>query len=197
MAEVDRRHGSQVETRELVVPRVTDAERAAALDDRDDREFYASQWQLMRRRFFRHKVAVGATIALAVLYLAALFSPFLSPHDPVLRSLAYKEAPPMVVPSINRGAIPRCSITRLVQVADVTLAVHRPSTSFIVRPASLSALAAAPARISISVRPPASPQPAVPIPTMAARPRSLCPVMCHSRAGKRCAGGRSRYRYER
>ncbi|MDE0449946.1 MAG: ABC transporter permease [Spirochaetaceae bacterium] len=105
MTEADRGHGPQVETRELVVPRVTDAERAAALDDRDDREFYASQWQLMRRRFFRHKVALGAMIVLAVLYLAALFSPFLSPHDPVLRSLAYKEAPPMVVRLFEEGRL--------------------------------------------------------------------------------------------
>ena len=105
MAEADREHGAQVETRELVVPRVTDAERAASLDERDDREFYASQWQLMRRRFFRHKVALGAMIVLAVLYLAALFSPFLSPHDPVQRSLAYKEAPPMVVRLFEEGRL--------------------------------------------------------------------------------------------
>ncbi|MCY4482527.1 MAG: ABC transporter permease [Spirochaetaceae bacterium] len=105
MAEADREHGAGVETRELVVPRVSEAERAAALDDRDDREFYASQWQLMRRRFFRHKVAVGATVVLGMLYLAALFSPFLSPHDPVLRSLAYKEAPPMVVRWFAEGRL--------------------------------------------------------------------------------------------
>ena len=59
MAEADREHGASVETRELVVPRPPEA---ASADDRDDRAYYASQWQLMRRRFFRHRVAVGASV---------------------------------------------------------------------------------------------------------------------------------------
>ncbi len=102
MAEADREHGVPVETRELVVPRTPEA---ASADDRDDRAFYASQWQLMRRRFFRHKVAVGASVVLAILYLSALFAPFLSPHDPRQRSLAYKEAPPMVVHWFAEGRL--------------------------------------------------------------------------------------------
>ena len=122
MANANREHGAEVETRELVVPRVPGseggAEGAAAHDDRDDREFYASQWQLMRRRFFRHKVAIGALIVLAALYLAALFSPFLSPHDPVQRSLAYKEAPPMVVRLFSDGRLHRPFVYPLVSELD-------------------------------------------------------------------------------
>ena len=102
MAEAEREHGAVVETRELVVPRTPEA---ASPDDRDDREFYASQWQLMRRRFFRHRVAVGASVVLGLLYLAALFAPFLSPHDPMQRSLPYKEAPPMVVRWFAEGRL--------------------------------------------------------------------------------------------
>ena len=102
MAEAEREHGAVVETRELVVPRTP---AAASPDDRDDREFYASQWQLMRRRFFRHRVAVGASVVLGLLYLSALFAPFLSPHDPMQRSLPYKEAPPMVVRWFAEGRL--------------------------------------------------------------------------------------------
>ena len=102
MAETEREHGAVVETRELVVPRTP---KTAADEDRDDREFYASQWQLMRRRFFRHRVAVGASVVLGLLYLSALFAPFLSPHDPMQRSLAYKEAPPMVVRWFAEGRL--------------------------------------------------------------------------------------------
>ena len=117
MAEADRERaaGTVVETRELVVPRVPEA---AAADDREDRAYYASQWQLMRRRFFRHKVAVGATLALAALYLAALFSPFLSPHDPMQRSLAYKEAPPQVVRVFAEGRLRRPFVYPLVSELD-------------------------------------------------------------------------------
>ena len=103
MAERSRDRGTVVETREVVVPR--SPELPVAAEEREDRAYYASQWQLMRRRFFRHKVAVGATVALALLYLAALFSPFLSPHDPRQRSLAYKEAPPMRVHLFEQGRL--------------------------------------------------------------------------------------------
>ena len=112
VANAERERGALVETRELVVPRAPEA----ATDD--DRAFYASQWQLMRRRFFRHRVAVGASAVLALLYLSALFSPFLSPHDPVQRSLAYKEAPPMAVRWFAEGRLRRPFVYPLVSELD-------------------------------------------------------------------------------
>ena len=42
----------------------------------------ASQWQLMRRRFLKHRLAILGSVVLVLMYLAALFSNFLSPHDP-------------------------------------------------------------------------------------------------------------------
>ena len=114
MAQAEERgQGAVAETRELVVPRAPAAAAAA-----EDRAFYASQWQLMRRRFFRHRVAVGASVVLAALYLAALFSPFLSPHDPLQRSLAYKEAPPMVVRVFAEGRLQRPFVYPLVSELD-------------------------------------------------------------------------------
>ena len=62
--------------------------------DRVERQFYASQWQLMWLRFRRHKVAIVSAGILFVMYFTALFAPFFGPHDPVQRSLEYREAPP-------------------------------------------------------------------------------------------------------
>ena len=109
MAEAEREHGAVVETRELVVPRTPEA---ASPDDRDDREFYASQWQLMRRRFFRHRVAVGASVVLGLLYLSALFAPFLSPHDPMQRSLPTRRRRPWWCAGSRRGVCRGRSSTR-------------------------------------------------------------------------------------
>lgn len=44
--------------------------------------YYASQSQLMWRRFRKHKLAVAGGIVVALLYLIAVFAPFLSPYDP-------------------------------------------------------------------------------------------------------------------
>ncbi len=42
----------------------------------------ASQWQLVRWKFLRHKLAVGALIVLGVFYFCAIFAEFVSPDDP-------------------------------------------------------------------------------------------------------------------
>ncbi len=46
----------------------------------------ASQWQLIRWKFFRHKLAVVSAFVILVLYMAALFATFLSPYDPQTRT---------------------------------------------------------------------------------------------------------------
>ena len=57
----------------------------------------ASHWQLVWLKFSRHKLAIVAGMVLIALYTAAIFAPFLSPHDPHAKSLPYKEAPPQRV----------------------------------------------------------------------------------------------------
>ncbi len=47
-----------------------------------ERYFLASQWQLARWRFFKHKMAVIALVILGVYYLVALFAEFVAPYDP-------------------------------------------------------------------------------------------------------------------
>ncbi len=53
-----------------------------------------SQGQLIKRRFFKHKVAIGALVVLIIMYLTALFANFLSPYDPNTRNSKYVYAPP-------------------------------------------------------------------------------------------------------
>lgn len=64
---------------------------------------YASQWQLMRLRFKKHKLAIGAMVVLGLLYLSALFATFLSPIDPHQKSLEYREAPPQKLHFFESG----------------------------------------------------------------------------------------------
>lgn len=53
-----------------------------------------SQWQLIRRRFLRHKLAVFALFVLIVFYLVAAFSEFVAPYPMQWRDLDYIYAPP-------------------------------------------------------------------------------------------------------
>ena len=56
--------------------------------------FVASQWQLVRWKFLRHKLAVGALAVLAIFYFCAIFAEFVSPYDPVHYSVRHRYAPP-------------------------------------------------------------------------------------------------------
>lgn len=59
------------------MPEKTEAEKT------QERDLYsASQWQLMWRRFKRHRLAIIGGTVLGIFYLTALFAPFLTPYDP-------------------------------------------------------------------------------------------------------------------
>lgn len=51
-------------------------------DEVKEKLFMASQWQLIRWRFARHKAAVVSLVVLVFLYLGVAFCEFLSPYDP-------------------------------------------------------------------------------------------------------------------
>jgi len=53
-----------------------------------------SQWQLIRRRFVRHKLAVGSMFMLMVLYLLALFAEFFAPYPKDWKDLDHAYCPP-------------------------------------------------------------------------------------------------------
>ena len=68
-----------------------------------EKEYYASHWTLIRRQFLKHKLAVNALIVLIILYLGALLAPFLSPHDPYVKSLEYRQSPPTRIHFIDEN----------------------------------------------------------------------------------------------
>jgi peptide/nickel transport system permease protein len=53
-----------------------------------------SQWQLIRLRFFQHKLAVTAFFFLLILYAFALFAEFFAPHSAHSENLERSYAPP-------------------------------------------------------------------------------------------------------
>lgn len=63
--------------------------------------FMASQWQLIRWKFFSHKMAVAGSIVLLIFYFIAAFCEFLSPNDPRQRYIKYINAPPQRIHFID------------------------------------------------------------------------------------------------
>jgi peptide/nickel transport system permease protein len=55
-----------------------------------------SQWQLIRRRFVKHRVAVVSLYVLCVLYLMALFAEFFAPYTAFWRDLDHAYCPPQL-----------------------------------------------------------------------------------------------------
>lgn len=60
----------------------------------DQKVQVASQWQLIRWRFAKHKLAVVALIVLGVFYLVAAFAEFVAPYDPEAFIARLTLAPP-------------------------------------------------------------------------------------------------------
>jgi len=56
----------------------------------------ASQWQLIRRRFARHRLALGSFYLLIVLYLLAAFAEFFAPYSSHWRDLPHAYCPPQL-----------------------------------------------------------------------------------------------------
>ena len=74
----------------------------------DDTNFaFASQWHLIWRKFRRHKLALFSIGILVLLYLTAIFAPFLSPYDPFEFDDQLVGAPPMQVHFIENGTLQR------------------------------------------------------------------------------------------
>jgi len=63
-----------------------------------------SQWQLIRRRFVRHRLAVASLFMLAVLYVVAVFAEFFAPYPPGLKNIDRLYCPPQPVQfSLSEG----------------------------------------------------------------------------------------------
>ena len=65
----------------------------------------ASQWQLIRWRFLKHRMAVIALGVLVLLYLCALFAEFVSPYNPRSINSKYTHAPPQRIRIFYSGKL--------------------------------------------------------------------------------------------
>ena len=63
----------------------------------EERQFVASQWQLMWWRFRRHRIGLAATAVIVGFYIVALFSEFFAIHDPVQTDSKRTFVPPQRV----------------------------------------------------------------------------------------------------
>ena len=67
----------------------------------DESFFVASQWQLIWRKYRRHKLAAFGTIVVVLFYIVAIFAEFFSPTDFKQRHASYAQAPPQKVHFID------------------------------------------------------------------------------------------------
>ena len=60
----------------------------------DDSYYMASQWQLMWRKFRRHRLAIYSLVIIIFLYSIAIFAEFYAVNDHMKRHVKYAKAPP-------------------------------------------------------------------------------------------------------
>ena len=70
--------------------------------DAQERLYLASQWQLIYRKFKRHRLATAGTAVLAVLYVVSAFAEFISPYD-ILERSKQRYSPPSRIRLVDEG----------------------------------------------------------------------------------------------
>ncbi|MBE0696235.1 MAG: ABC transporter permease [Anaerolineaceae bacterium] len=73
------------------------AAKTKAIPDQDDRYYYASQWELIRWRFGRHKLAVISLVGLIIIYTLAMFAEFFAPYTVDTRFDGFQQSSPSIV----------------------------------------------------------------------------------------------------
>ena len=71
----------------------------------EERYFVATQWQLLRRQFVAHKLALVGIPVLTLFYLVAVFGEFVAPYDSFRRFADYPLAAPQRVRFIDAGKL--------------------------------------------------------------------------------------------
>ncbi|MCX7795662.1 MAG: ABC transporter permease [bacterium] len=74
---------------------------------REEKIYYASQWQLIWWKFRRHRLAIIGGIVLFLLYISAIFCEFLSPYSPTTRFEGYQNASPTKIHIFEDGKFQR------------------------------------------------------------------------------------------
>ncbi|MEY2453989.1 MAG: peptide/nickel transport system permease protein [Acidimicrobiaceae bacterium] len=84
-----------------------------------------SQWQLFRRRFMRHKVAIVALFVLLLLYVIVIFAGTFAPYDPNPSPLPLKDAniAPNAQHWFGTDELGRDQLSRIIYAGRVSLAV--------------------------------------------------------------------------
>ncbi len=100
------------------LPSTVEATSSVAETAEEERYFLASSWTLMRRRFFKHKLAVMGTLVLFVIYVLAAFAGFFALADTFERNTDYEFAPPTRVRFFHDGRVQRPFVYGLRQVLD-------------------------------------------------------------------------------
>ena len=72
-------------------------------EESDQELAFASQWRLMWLRFRRHRLALGGSVFLLLLYGMAAFCEFVSPCDPNQRHAQYVLCPPQRLRFVDSG----------------------------------------------------------------------------------------------
>jgi peptide/nickel transport system permease protein len=114
---------------EVIEPAVVTAVSAAASDAElipDIAEPEArSQWQLFRRRFFRHRMAVVALFVLVALYVIVILAGTFAPYDPNPSPLPLKDAgiAPNAQHWFGTDELGRDQLSRIIYAGRVSLAV--------------------------------------------------------------------------
>ncbi len=70
---------------------------------KEEKLLVASQWQLIRWKFVRHRVAVLSLIVLIIFYLAAIFAEFVAPYAPGHYDVDLTLAPPQAPHFFDNG----------------------------------------------------------------------------------------------
>ena len=64
--------------------------------------YVASQWQLIRWKFLKHKLAVAALVVLAMFYLTVVFAEIIAPYDPRKEHLDHIYVPPQKIRFVDQ-----------------------------------------------------------------------------------------------
>lgn len=77
--------------------------------------YHASQWDLIRMRFAKHKLAIVSLVVLGVFYVAAIFADFVAPYDPRAFNVEFTKAPPQRVRIFRDGRLHRPFVYPLIK----------------------------------------------------------------------------------
>ncbi len=98
---------------------VTEIERAAGLaGGAEEQVFVASQWQLMKWRFVKHKMALVGMGILIVLYIMAVFCEFFAPYDPLKFDAKLAFVPPQRIHIMDENGLARPFVYGIKQQID-------------------------------------------------------------------------------